>query len=170
MDAKHDQHPISSPDPLAQLNNGNFATAISLYEVKAAHAPLSAEDSARLAHALQNTGAFGRSSQWFQKAIDADPGHKLAAKWAKNVELDATAERAGVAVLRPNKITKQYLDTDPVDLWARHPDNWVLCTDFVPAGSYTPPKSIKDRIANAGWAIALEPRRKSFIRNRGQML
>jgi len=152
MDAKHDQHPISSPDPLAQLNNGNFATAIALYEVKAAHAPLSAEDSARLAHALQNTGAFGRSSQWFQKAIDADPGHKLAAKWAKNVKLDASAERAGVAVLRPNKITKQYLDTDPVDLWARHPDNWVLCTDFVPAGSYTPPKSIKDRIANAGWA------------------
>ncbi len=146
---KHNQNPdFRSLDPLAQINHGNFATAIALYEMQAAQSPLSAVDCARLAHAYQNTGEFGKSSEWFQKAIDADPTHELAGKWAKNVELDATADRAGVGVARPNKITKEYLETDPAVLWANHPDSWVLCTDFKPAGSYVPAKTLKDRVAN----------------------
>src|SRR5688572_20345388 len=154
IESKHNQNPdFRSSDPLAQINQGNFAIAIALYEVQAAQGPLSAEDCARLAHAYQNTGEFGKSSQWFQKAIDADPNHELAAKWAKNVKLDATADRAGVGVARPNNVTKEYLETDPADLWANHPDNWVLCTDFKPAGSYVPPHTLKDRVANAGWAL-----------------
>jgi hypothetical protein len=161
LDSKHNQNPdFRSSDPLAQINQGNFAIAIGLYEAQAALGPLSAEDCARLAHAYQNTGEFGKSSEWFQNAIDADPNHALAGKWAKNVELDAKADRAGVGVARPNNITKEYLETDPVDLWANHPDNWVLCTDFKPAGSYVPTKTLMERVANAGWATfdrILEP-------------
>src|ERR1700752_3118287 len=92
-DSKHNQNPqFRSTDPLAQLNAGDFAIAISMYELQAAQGPLSAEDSARLAHAYRNTGEFGKSSQWFQKAIDADPNHKLADAWAKNAELDFKAD------------------------------------------------------------------------------
>jgi hypothetical protein len=161
LESKHNQDPnFRSSDPLAQINHGNFAIAISLYEAQAAQGPLSAEDCARLAHAYQNTGEFGKSSEWFQNAIDADPGHKLAKKWAKNVDLDAKADRAGVGVARPNNVTKEYLTTDPKELWANHPDNWVLCTDFKPANSFVPKKTIKNRVANfaqATFADLLQP-------------
>src|SRR5262245_10667328 len=151
--SKHNQDPeFHSTDPLVQINHGNFAIAIALYEAQAARGPLSAEDCARLAHAYRDTGEFGKSSEWFQRAIDTDPSHDLAGKWARNVELDAKADRAGVGVARPNNVTKEYLETDPTDLWANHPDNWVLCTDFKPARSYIPPKTFMDRAANVAHA------------------
>jgi hypothetical protein len=151
--SKHNQNPdFLSTDPLAQINRGNFAYAIKLYEHQAAHGRLSAEDCARLAHAYQNTGNFGKSSEWFQHAVDANPHHPLAAKWQESVEADATAERAGVGIQRPNKVTEEYLETDPVEMWAKSPDNWVLCTDFKPAGSYVPPQTLVDKAKNFGWA------------------
>ena len=160
--SKHNHSPDfnESLDPLAHLNKGNFAVAISMYEAKAAEGELPAEDCARLAHAYRNTGEFGKSSEWFKKALDADPKNDLSETWEKNREQDFIADRAGVGVLRPNDITKESLETDPAEAWADHPDNWVLCTDFKPAGSYIPPKTFRDRLNNsiqAGIANLLGP-------------
>lgn len=147
--ARHNQQPdIDSNDPLEQINAGNFAAAIGLYRLRDQSGTASSEDHALAAHAFRNIGDFSTAADWLQKAVDKTPNHQFADSWKRQVETNRVDGSNGAGILRPNKLTKDYLKTDPADAYLRNPANWVLCEDFQRPGDYIPPKSVLDHVRN----------------------
>lgn len=147
--ASHNQRPdLDSNDPLAQINAGNFASAIDLYTVRDQDGSASAEDYALAAHAFRNTGQFTAAASWLQKAIEKAPDHKFANSWKKQIEKNTVDGQNGSGVLRPNSLTEEYLRADPADAYASNSANWVLCNDFRRPGDFIPGKSFVDHIRN----------------------
>lgn len=146
---RHDQQPeIESSDPLVQINAGNFASAIELYRLRDQSEIASAEDYALAAHAFRNVGEFGTAADWLQKAVDKDSAHRFADSWRKQIAKNRVDERNGSGVLRPNRLTADYLRAHPEDTYREHDANWVLCNDFQRPGDYIPPKSLWDNLRN----------------------
>lgn len=148
-DARHNQQPdIKSNDPLAQINSGNFAAAIDLYRARDESGTASAEDFALAAHAFRNVGDFDSAADWLQKAVDKAPNHRFAGSWTSQIAANRVDGRNGVGVLRPNKLTENYLRSHPEDEYRNHSANWVLCTDFQRPGDHIPSKSVFDHVRN----------------------
>lgn len=147
--ARHNQRPdFASSDPLAQINAGNFASAINLYRIRDESGAALAEDYALAAHAFRNIGEFDTAADWLQKAVDKASTHRFADSWKRQVETNRVDGRNGAGILRPNKLTTTYLRTDPADAYQGNPANWVLCDDFRRPGDFIPPKSVFDHVRN----------------------
>jgi len=147
--SKHDQSPdFESNDPLAHINRGNFTRAIAIYLEKEALGAATADDYALCAHAFRNTGEFGRAAECLRKAVAGNPSHKFARSWSEQIAKNERDERSGVGIARENRLTEEYLRTDPAKAYETSPDNWVLCTDFQKPNSFTPKPNVMDRIRN----------------------
>ncbi|MCJ9670069.1 peroxidase family protein [Neorhizobium sp. SHOUNA12B] len=146
---RHNQHPeIESDDPLDQINAGNFASAIELYRIRDQGGIASAEDYALAAHAFRNVGDFDIAADWLQKAVDKAPQHRFAKSWQDQIAANRIDGRNSAGILRPNKLTEDYLRTHSEDIYRDSPANWVLCTDFKRPDDYIPQKSVFDHIRN----------------------
>lgn len=146
---RHDQQPeLVSGDPLECINAGNFASAIKLYRQRDEDGAASAEDYALGAHAFRNVGDFGSAADWLQKAVDKAPGHRFAKLWSDQSAANRIDERNGAGILRPNRLTTDYLRTHPEDGYRDHPARWVLCDDFQRPVVTIPKKSALDHLRN----------------------